>query len=49
MTYSFQHATHLEALLEENKSLTTEDLHDSGVRTLCICEPHQVDLAKVLL
>lgn len=47
--YDASHATHLEALLEENKSLTTEDLHDSGVRTLCICEPHQVDLAKVRL
>ncbi|CAK9186190.1 unnamed protein product [Ilex paraguariensis] len=47
--YDASHATHLEALLEENKSLTSKDLHDSGVRTLCISEPHQVDLGKVLL
>lgn len=47
--YDASHATHLEALLEEHKSLTTEDLHDSGVRTLCICEPHEVDLDKVRL
>ncbi|XP_059655710.1 uncharacterized protein LOC132302787 isoform X2 [Cornus florida] len=46
---AFAHATHLEALLEENKSLTTKDFHDSGVRTLCICEPRQVDLDKVRL
>ncbi|KAL8097658.1 uncharacterized protein LOC141682808 [Apium graveolens] len=47
--YDASHATHLEALLEEHKSLTTEDLHDSGVRTLCICEPREVDLDKVRL
>ncbi|KAK3035922.1 hypothetical protein RJ639_031345 [Escallonia herrerae] len=47
--YDASHVTHLEALLEENKSLTTNDLHDSGVRTLCICEPRQVDLDKVRL
>ncbi|KAK2966689.1 hypothetical protein RJ640_007976 [Escallonia rubra] len=47
--YDASHVTHLEALLEENKSLTTSDLHDSGVRTLCICEPRQVDLDKVRL
>ncbi|XP_059655709.1 uncharacterized protein LOC132302787 isoform X1 [Cornus florida] len=47
--YDASHATHLEALLEENKSLTTKDFHDSGVRTLCICEPRQVDLDKVRL
>lgn len=40
--------THLEALLEENKKLSTRDLHDSSVRTLCICEPKKVDLDKVL-
>lgn len=44
-----QHVTHLKALLDENKSLSTKDLHDSGVRTLCICEPGQVDLDKVHL
>ncbi|KAL1806281.1 hypothetical protein DCAR_0832070 [Daucus carota subsp. sativus] len=47
--YDASHATHLEALLEEHKSLTTKDLHDSGVRTLCICEPHEIDLDKVRL
>lgn len=44
----FQHATHLEALLEESRSLSTRDIHDSGVRTLCISEPRQVDLDKVV-
>uniref|UniRef100_A0A5B6Z4A2 COBW domain-containing protein 1 n=1 Tax=Davidia involucrata TaxID=16924 RepID=A0A5B6Z4A2_DAVIN len=47
--YDASHVTHLEALLKENKSLTTRDLHDSSVRTLCICEPCQVDLDKVRL
>lgn len=46
--YPFQHAAHLEQLLEENRSLSTKDLHDTGVRTLCICEPQQVDLDKVV-
>lgn len=40
-------ATHLEALLEENRSLTTSDLHDNGVRTLCFSEPNHVDVDKV--
>ncbi|XP_034700965.1 COBW domain-containing protein 1 isoform X2 [Vitis riparia] len=43
------HATHLEALLEENQSLSSKDLHDSNVRTLCISEPLPVDLDKVRL
>ncbi|XP_030956831.1 COBW domain-containing protein 1 [Quercus lobata] len=47
--YEATHAAHLEALLEESRSLSTKDLHDSGVRTLCICEPRQVDLDKVRL
>ncbi|XP_059447549.1 uncharacterized protein LOC132178969 isoform X2 [Corylus avellana] len=47
--YDATHATHLEALLEESRSLSTGDLHDSGVRTLCISEPRQVDLDKVRL
>lgn len=47
--YDAAHAAHLEQLLEENTSLTTKDLHDSGVRTLCISDPHQVDLEKVRL
>ncbi|PHU31047.1 hypothetical protein BC332_03140 [Capsicum chinense] len=41
------HAAHLEALLEENKSLTTKGLHDGEVRTLCICDAQQIDLDKV--
>nr|XP_043628268.1 COBW domain-containing protein 1 [Erigeron canadensis] len=47
--YDASHAAHLEQLLEENKSLTTKDLHDSGVRTMCISDSHQVDLDKVRL
>ncbi|GMH01785.1 hypothetical protein Nepgr_003624 [Nepenthes gracilis] len=45
--YDSAHMTHLEALLEENKSLSTGDLHDSSVRTLCICEQNAVYLDKV--
>lgn len=45
--YNATHATHLEALLKENKNLSTRDLHDSSVRTLCICEPKKVDFDKV--
>ncbi|KAL3830626.1 hypothetical protein ACJIZ3_019428 [Penstemon smallii] len=45
--YDTKHATHLEALLKENKTLSTRDTHESGVRTLCICEPKNVDLEKV--
>ncbi|KAL6294828.1 hypothetical protein ACE6H2_002970 [Prunus campanulata] len=44
--YDATHATHLESLLVETRALSTRDLHDSGVRTLCICEPRQVDLEK---
>ncbi|GMY25867.1 COBW domain-containing protein 1 [Fagus crenata] len=47
--YDATHAAHLEALLEESHSLSTKDIHDSSVRTLCICEPRQVDLDKVRL
>ncbi|TQD89307.1 hypothetical protein C1H46_025156 [Malus baccata] len=43
------HATELASLLEESRALSTSDLHDSGVRTLCISEPRQVDLEKVRL
>ncbi|KAK6921929.1 Cobalamin (vitamin B12) biosynthesis CobW-like, C-terminal [Dillenia turbinata] len=49
LAYDPTRASHLESLLEENKTLSTTDLHDSGVRTLCIVEPHQVDLDKVRL
>lgn len=47
--YDALHVAHLENLLEENKSLTTKDLHDSGVTTMCICDSHQLDLDKVRL
>ncbi|XP_015894959.3 uncharacterized protein LOC107428882 isoform X2 [Ziziphus jujuba] len=45
--YDATHITRLEALLEESHSLSTQKLHDSGVRTLCICETRQVDVDKV--
>ncbi|KAG8383044.1 hypothetical protein BUALT_Bualt05G0143500 [Buddleja alternifolia] len=45
--YGATHATHLEALLKENKTLSTKDIHDSGIRTLCICEQKEVVLEKV--
>ncbi|KAL6505649.1 hypothetical protein OROHE_023028 [Orobanche hederae] len=45
--YDAKHATHLEALLKESETLSTNDVHDRGVRTLCICEPLTVDLEKV--
>ncbi|GJU50839.1 COBW domain-containing protein 1 isoform X1 [Tanacetum coccineum] len=47
--YDASHAAHLEQLLEENKSLTTKDLHDSGVKTICITDSHELDLEKVRL
>ncbi|KAI8528560.1 hypothetical protein RHMOL_Rhmol12G0157800 [Rhododendron molle] len=47
--YDASKANNLDALLEENNSLTTKDLHDSAVRTLCICEPRPVNLDKVRL
>ncbi|XP_010551388.1 PREDICTED: COBW domain-containing protein 1 [Tarenaya hassleriana] len=47
--YDSTHVSRLESLLEENKSLSTRDLHDSRVRTICICEPLAVDLDKVRL
>ncbi|XP_073130268.1 uncharacterized protein [Henckelia pumila] len=46
-SYGATRTAHLEALLEENRTLSTTDIHDSGVRTLCICEPKKVDLDKV--
>lgn len=45
----FQHVARLEALLEESHTLSSQNLHDSGVRTLCISELRQVDLDKVVL
>ncbi|KAF3431564.1 hypothetical protein FNV43_RR26295 [Rhamnella rubrinervis] len=47
--YDATHITRLEALLEESHTLSTQNLHDSGVRTLCISELRQVDLDKVRL
>ncbi|KAK9063642.1 hypothetical protein SSX86_017513 [Deinandra increscens subsp. villosa] len=47
--YDALHAAHLEQLLEENKNLTTKDLHDSGVTTMCISDSHHFDLDKVRL
>ncbi|XP_047322044.1 COBW domain-containing protein 1 [Impatiens glandulifera] len=48
--YDSSHTTHLEALLDETKSLTTKSsLHDAGVRTFCISVPGQVNLDKVRL
>ncbi|PIN21944.1 Cobalamin synthesis protein [Handroanthus impetiginosus] len=47
--YDATHATHLEALLRENRTLSTSDIHDSGIRTLCICELKKVDLEKVFI
>ncbi|KAF8103861.1 hypothetical protein N665_0183s0037 [Sinapis alba] len=47
--YDSTHVSRLESLLEANKSLTTTDLHDSGVRTLCISEPQPINLDKIRL
>ncbi|XP_028803612.1 COBW domain-containing protein 1 isoform X1 [Neltuma alba] len=44
--YDSAHASHLEQLLEESRSLSSKKLHDSGVRTICICESQKVDLEK---
>ncbi|KAL0557458.1 hypothetical protein IC582_005996 [Cucumis melo] len=46
-SYNAANTAHLEALLKESRSLSTQDLHDTGVRTLCISEHHKVDLDKV--
>ncbi|XP_054825396.1 uncharacterized protein LOC129322953 [Prosopis cineraria] len=45
--YDSAHASHLEKLLEESRSLSSKMLHDSSVRTICICQSHKVDLEKV--
>ncbi|XP_019454521.1 PREDICTED: COBW domain-containing protein 1 [Lupinus angustifolius] len=44
--YDTARASHLESLLEESRSLSTKKLHDSGVRTICICERQTIDLDK---
>ncbi|KAJ4960430.1 hypothetical protein NE237_020340 [Protea cynaroides] len=44
--YDATHDAHLEALLKENQSISTTNLHNSGVRTLCISEQHTVNLDK---
>ncbi|XP_020216701.2 LOW QUALITY PROTEIN: uncharacterized protein LOC109800321 [Cajanus cajan] len=41
---SFQRATHLDPLLEESRSLSTKKVHDSGMRTICICETKTIDI-----
>ncbi|KAJ4710777.1 COBW domain-containing protein 1 [Melia azedarach] len=47
--YDATHVTHLEALLEEHQSIPSQNLHDSDVRTLSICESRPVNLDKVRL
>ncbi|KAK4263561.1 hypothetical protein QN277_028955 [Acacia crassicarpa] len=44
--YDSAHASHLEKLLGESHSLSSKKLHDSGVRTICICESQKVNLEK---
>lgn len=44
--YDTARATQLEALLEESRSLSTKKLHDSDVRTICICETQTINLDK---
>ncbi|CAJ1931931.1 unnamed protein product [Sphenostylis stenocarpa] len=44
--YDTARTTHLEALLEESRSLSTNKLHDSGVRTICISDTQTIDLDK---
>ncbi|KAI9124896.1 hypothetical protein K1719_004223 [Acacia pycnantha] len=44
--YDSAHASHLENLLEESHSLSSKKLHDSGVRTICICESQKINLEK---
>lgn len=44
-----QHVTRLEALLEEHQNISSQNFHDSNVRTLSICEPLAVNLDKVIL
>ncbi|XP_020206709.1 COBW domain-containing protein 1 [Cajanus cajan] len=44
--YDTARATHLETLLEESRSLSTKKVHDSGVRTICICETQTIDIDK---
>ncbi|RYR58459.1 hypothetical protein Ahy_A05g024245 isoform C [Arachis hypogaea] len=45
--YDTARAMHLETLLEENRSLSTKKLHDSGIRTICIYEKQAIHLDKV--
>nr|GEV52337.1 ADP-ribosylation factor GTPase-activating protein AGD3 [Tanacetum cinerariifolium] len=40
-------AAQLEQLLAENKSITTQDFHGSGVNTICTTDSHQLDLDKL--
>ncbi|MED6124087.1 hypothetical protein PIB30_055797 [Stylosanthes scabra] len=45
--YDTARAAHLGTLLEETRYLSTKKLHDSGVRTICICERETVHLDKI--
>ncbi|PON79660.1 Cobalamin biosynthesis [Parasponia andersonii] len=45
--YDATHITRLEGLLDGSHALSMQNLHDGGVRTLCISELRQVDLDKV--
>lgn len=47
--YDATHVTRLEALLEEHQNISSQNFHDSNVRTLAICEPLAVNLDKVRL
>ncbi|KAI3947519.1 hypothetical protein MKW92_000839 [Papaver armeniacum] len=47
--YDAKQLAHLETLLKETELLSTSNIHDSNVRTLCITEHRQVDLDKVRL
>ncbi|EXC22072.1 hypothetical protein L484_006656 [Morus notabilis] len=45
--YDATHITRLEALLDESNAISTQNLHDRRVRTLCISHEGEVDLDKV--
>ncbi|KAK1317018.1 hypothetical protein QJS10_CPA05g00941 [Acorus calamus] len=47
--YDARRVAHFEALLKEDRSVSTPNRHDYNVRTLCICECKEVDLSKVRL
>ncbi|PKA53678.1 hypothetical protein AXF42_Ash009174 [Apostasia shenzhenica] len=47
--YGANHLSHLEALLEDSKTVPAGSRHDFSIRTLCIEEQQPIDLAKVRL